>query len=164
VPNSPGWDETHQGIYRNSRVTTVTPDVAAALPPLPEIPRGSFPEWEDHFLPAQPIPAARYPSVADFVSRANAATVTLFVVLCEDGYETAFGDGEFHYFKDVSVVREDAERLMDRKPDEWERLHLRSMTVRLDHGSFAFPDFDARLFDRYKAEQVLAAWEARLRG
>jgi hypothetical protein len=164
VPNSPAWDAAHQGIYRNSRVTAVKPDFAAALPPLPEIPRGPFPEWKEHFLPAKPIRAAKYPSVAGFVARASAATATLFVVLYEDGYETAFGDGEFHYFKDVFVVREDAERLMDQKHGEWERLHLRSMTVKLDQGAFAFPELDLRLFDRYKPEEVLAAMEARLRG
>lgn len=162
VPNSRAWDAAHQGIFRNSRVTAVKPEVSAALPPLPAIPRGPFPEWKEHFLPGKPIPASRYPSAAHFLSSHGA--VTLFVVLYEDTYETALGDGEFHYFKDVFVTREDAQRLLDQKPGEWERLHLRLMTIKLDHGSFAFPDFDARLFDRYEAEQVLAAWEARLRG
>ena len=164
VPNSPVWDAAHQGIYRNSRVTAVRAEVSAALPPLPEIPRGPFPEWKEYFLPDQPIPAAKYPSVACFASSARQATVNLFVVLHEDGYETSFGDGEFHYFRDVFLVREDAQRLMDQKHGEWERLHLRSMTLRLAEGTFAFPEFDLRLFDRYKPEEVLAALEARLRG
>ena len=163
VPNSPEWDEAHQGIYRNSRVTAVRPEVLAALPPLPAIPRGPFPEWKEHFLPDRPIPAAKYPSVAGFIASASEATLTLFVVLHEDAYETSFGDGEFHYFRDVFIVREDVERLLDQKPGEWERLHLRSLTVRIDQGAFAFPEFDCRLFDRYKPEEVLAALEGRLR-
>jgi len=164
VPNSLAWDAAHQSIYRNSRITAVGPEVSAALPPLPAIPRGPFPEWKEHFLPAKPIPAANYPSVAGFVSRASEATVTLFVVLHEDAYETSFGDGEFHYFRDVLITREDAQRLMDQKHGEWERLHLRSMTVRIDGDAFAFPELDLRLFDRYKPEEALAALEARLRG
>lgn len=28
----------------------------------------------------------------------------------EDPYETALGDGEFHYFRDVFLSREDAQR------------------------------------------------------
>ena len=162
--NSPEWDSAHQGIYRNSRVTAVKPAVRAAPPPLPTIPPGPFLEWKGHFLSDRPIPAATYPSVAGFVSSASGATLTLFVVLYEDAYETSFGDGEFHYFRDVFVVREDAERMMDQKPREWERLHLRSATVRLDQGAFAFPDFDCRLFDRYNPEEVLAALDTRLRG
>lgn len=163
VPNSPEWDATHQGIFRNARVTAVKPEKAAALPPLPPIPRGPFPEWKEHFLPRQPIRASKYPRVARYFAAGRHERVTLYVVLHEDIYETSFGDGEFHYFHAVFDAREDAERLMGGKRGEWERLHLRSLTVRLDRGTFGFPDFDMKLFDHYKPEEVLAAWEARLR-
>jgi hypothetical protein len=91
-------------------------------------------------------------------------TVAVFVVLFEDTYETALGDGEFHYFRDVFLTREDAQRYVDRNASESERLHLRSMTLGLDHATFTFPEFTPQLFDRYEAEGVLAALEARLQG
>ena len=78
--NSLEWDGAHQGNYRNTRVTAVKPEVLAALPPLPVIPRGPFPEWKDS-LPDKPVPAAKYPSVAGLISSASGATLKLFVVL-----------------------------------------------------------------------------------
>jgi hypothetical protein len=162
VPDSPEWDAAHQGIFRNARVAAVTPETAAALPPLPPIPSGPFPEWKEHFLPREPISTAKYPRIARFFAAGRHEQVTLCVVLYEDTYETSFGDGEFHYFRDVFDAREDAERVMAGKRGEWERLHLRTMSVRLDRGAFVFTDFAPQLYDRYKPEEVLVAWEARL--
>lgn len=165
VPNSPAWDEIHQRIYRNPRVEEVRPgEFPVPLPPLPETPRGPFPQWKDYFLPQQPLHATRYPSVAGFFEAGKREMVTVFVVLYEDTYETALGDGEFHYFRDVFLTREDAQRYMDQNRKEWERLHLRPMAVQLDHAAFVVPDFNPQLFDHYKVEEVLAALEARLRG
>lgn len=165
VPDSPAWDSIHQGIYRNPRVEEVRPEAfPVPLPPLPEIPRGPFPPWKDHFLPKHPVHAARFPSVAAFFAAGKRESVTVFVVLFEDTYETVFGDGEFHYFRKAFLTREDAQRDMDQDPKEWERLHLRSMMVTLDHATFGFPDFNPQLFDHYEAQEVLAALEASLWG
>jgi hypothetical protein len=85
------------------------------------------------------------------------------VVLSEDIYETNLGDGEFHYFQDVFLTREDAQSYVDRAPAEGERFHLRTMSIRLDSGALSSPDFKIELFDHYTVEEVLKALEARLR-
>ena len=163
VPNSPAWDAIHQRIYRNPRVDEVSPgEFPAPLPPLPEIPRGPFPDWKTYYLPAQPIHASRFPSVARFLEARDPKTAPVFIVLREDTYETMLGDGEFHYFQDVFLTEEHAQRHLEQARSEWERPHLRMMTIRLDSGEFTFPDFNPQLFDRYRMEDVLAALEARL--
>jgi hypothetical protein len=165
VPNSPTWDAAHQRIYRNSRVEAARLDeFPTALPPLPEIPQGPFADWRDYFLPRRPIRAWRYPSLAKFLKARNQETVTVFVVLDEDIYEAAFGDGEFHYFRDVFLSREDAQRYMDQNQTEWHRFHLRTMAIKLEHRVFVFPDFQPELFDHYEAKEVLTALQARFRG
>jgi len=74
------------------------------------------------------------------------------------------GDGEFHYFGDVFLSREEAQDYMDQNRGEWDRFHVRTMSIQLDRGVFVFPDFRPERYDRYKAEEVLEALEARLRG
>ena len=165
VPNSPTWDAVHQCIYRNFRVEAIRLDTfPAPLRPLPEIPQGLFPAWRDYFLPKRPIRAWRYRALAKFLKARDHETVTVFVVLDEDIYETAFGDGEFHYFREVFHSREKAQRYMEQNQSEWHQFHLRTMAIKLEHRVFVFPDFQPELFDHYKVKEVLTALEARLRG
>ena len=164
VPDSPAWDSTHQSIYRNPRVEAVKPEDVVSLPPLPDIPRGPFPSWKEHFLPKHPVRASTFPRVAALFEAGTREAVTVFVVLFEDTYETVLGDGEFHYLRKVFLTREDAQRYVDQTATESERLHLRSMTLGLDHATFVFPEFDPQLFDHYEAEEVLRALEASVRG
>lgn len=165
VPNSPIWDAVHQRIYRNPRVEEVSPDeFEPRLPSLTEIPRGPFPEWREYFLPEHPINASQYSSVSKFLKGEEDETATVFVVLHEDRYETMLGDGEFHYLGGVFLTREEAQDYMGQNRGEWSRLHLRTMSVKLDHDVFAFPDFRPERYDRCRAEEVLQALEARLRG
>jgi hypothetical protein len=165
VPNSPTWDAAHQCIYRNFRVEGIRLDAfPAPLPALPKIPHDLFPDWRDYFLPKRPIRAWRYRTVAKLLKARDQETVTVFVVLDEDIYETAFGDGEFHYFRDVFLTRDDAQRYMDQNQSEWHRFHLRTMAIQLEHKVLVFPDFQPELFDHYEVKKVLTALEARLRG
>jgi hypothetical protein len=163
VPNSPAWDWVHQRIYRNARVEEVRPDeFPAPLPTIPEIPSGPFPDWRSYFLPQQPIHASAYPRAAEFLKAQKDGMAAVFIVLSEDVYETTLGDGEFHDFDQVSLTEEDAQRHIDQNRSRWNRLHLRTMTIRLDHEVFVFPDFNPELFDRYSAEEVLRALETLL--
>jgi hypothetical protein len=165
VPDSPIWDAVHQRIYRNPRVEEVNPEEFQPRPPLlPEIPCGPFPEWKEYFLPEQPINASQYPSVTKFLKGQEDETVMVFVVLHEDTYETMLGDGEFHYLGGVFLTREEAQDYMGQNRGEWNRFHLRTMSIKLAHDAFLFPDFRPERYDRYKAEEVLIELEVRLRG
>jgi hypothetical protein len=161
VPSSPIWDAVHQRIYRNPRVEAVTAQESEPpLPPLPDIPRGPFPEWKEYFLPERPIDVSRYPSVGRFLRGQRKGRVTVSVLLHEDRYETALGDGEFHYFQGVFLSGEEAQSYMDQNRGEWDVLHVRTMSIQLEHGKFTFPDFSPERYDRYRAEEVLEALEA----
>jgi hypothetical protein len=166
VPNSPSWDSVHQRIYRNPRVEVARPEeFPSPLPPVPESPPGPFPSWKEHFLPQQPIPSSKYPSVTGLLKKSRSEEkLTVFVVLFEDPYETALGDGEFHYFRGVFLTEADAQRYMDKNRSKGERFYLRTMSIKLDQEVFVFPDFDPELFDHYQAEEVLAALESLLEG
>ncbi len=165
VPRSPVWDAVHQRIYRNPRVEELNSEgLQPRLPSLPEIPQGPFPEWREYFLPERPIRASRFPSVAKFLNRREGKAVIVFVALHEDAYETMLGDGEFHYLKGVFLTEEEARVDIDRNRGEWDRFHVRTMSIQLDRGVFVFPDFRPELYDRYWPEEVLEALEARLRG
>jgi hypothetical protein len=164
VPNSPNWNWVHQRIYRNPRVEEATPDAfPVPLPPLPETPPGPFPERKDYFLPEQPIQASAYPLVTRFLTTQKENTAAVFVVLSEDRYETLLGDGEFHHFKHVFLTQEEAQRFMDQNRSEGESFHLRAMTIKLDYEVLAFPDFEQKLFDEHKVEEVVKALESLLR-
>jgi len=165
VPESPTWDSVHQRLYFDRRwVETVNPgELPEPLPPLPEIPPGPFPHATEYYKPKQPIGASEYPSVTAFLKAQSDKTAKVVVVLSEDIYETNLGDGEFHYFRDVFLTQEDAQRDMDRDLDKGERFHLRTMSIRLDSGVLGFPDFNMELFDHYTPEEVLKALEARVR-
>ena len=115
-------------------------------------------------MPEQPIHASQFPSVAKFLEGQEDEAVIVFVVLHEDSYETMLGDGEFHYFGGVFLTEEEAQADIDRNRGEWDRFHVRTMSVRQDRGAFAFPDFRPERYDRYQVEEVPEALEARLRG
>ena len=165
VPGSPTWDMVHQRLYFDRRwVETVNPgELPEPLPPLPEIPPGPFPHPTEYYKPKRTIGASEYPSVTAFLKTRSDKTASVVVVLFEDIYETCLGDGEFHYFRDVFLTQEDAQRDMDRDPDKGERFHLRTMSIQLDSGALSSPDFKIELFDHYTVEEVLKALEARLR-
>jgi hypothetical protein len=164
VPESPTWDRVHQRLYLDRRwVETVNPhELPAPLPPIPEIPPGPFPHPREYFVPEGPINALEYPSVTGLLK--TRGEVTVFVVLFEDPYETALGDGEFHFFRDVFLNRADAQRYIDQNKSTGEQFHLRTMSIMLDSGTLGFPDFRVELFDRYTVEEVLKTLEAHLRG
>jgi hypothetical protein len=164
VPESPTWDSAHQRLYFDRRwVETVNPnELPEPIPPIPEIPRGPFPHPSEYFMPERHLDVSKYPYVKTFLRTRSDETVTVIVVLHEDLYETYLGDGEFHYFQDVFLTREDAQRATGLYPDKEERFHLRTMTIKLDSGALDFPDFRVELFDHYTVEQVLQRLEARL--
>lgn len=165
VPGSPEWDSVHQSIYLNPRVESVQPaELPAGTPPVPEAPPGPYPKPESHYLPARPVRATEYPAVAALVESQAGQPLRVHVTLSEDLYETRFGDGEFHYLDDVFLSREEATLSADSQDQELSRVHLREISIAIRDGCFDFPLFDHRLFDRYRAEQVLERLEAKLRG
>jgi hypothetical protein len=102
---SVAWDAQHQGAFRNSRAA---PIAAAALKargipwPDPTAYRGAARQWKDNFASEVPFSAVHesvhmsaHGSVLGKLAGGSALPVHL--ILYEDLYETAFGDGKFLY-------------------------------------------------------------------
>ena len=164
-PNSFEWDAVHQQIYRNHRVEVVDiAELAFSLPELPAPPERAeqpFP-WKEQLLPKRPTKASTYPLIKKMLEAKKDRTVTVFVVLDEDAYESIFGDGEFHYLKKLFLAKKDADQYIRRKQSEWKRFHLRTITIKLDGEVLSFESFEARLYDHHKAVDVLRSLERRL--
>lgn len=160
APDSPEWDSVHQRIYRNHRVTKVEMDrLPAGTPSLPQVP--PEPVVDEQKAP-DPIPTSAFPKLHEALTERPDSTLRVHVLLHEDGYESAFGDGEFHYLRGVFPDEEEATAEMERDRGEWDRFHLRTMSIRLDADAdaFAFPDFHLERYDRYTPKEVLEALEA----
>lgn len=155
IPDSPRWDDFHQQIFRAYRVQMLDPtDLPPSLQTVPPIPVGPFPSAKSYLAPDSPIPAATYPHAA---ARLAENSLTIYVLLHEDLYETKFGDGQFHYLRSVHLSEDKARAAIEKLTGEGSGCHLRTATIRLDDGVFAFPRFEVKLFDRHKAADVLAA-------
>jgi len=111
------WDGLHQAVYRNSRATQI--DAAAlkarGIPwPEPTVYRSSSRQWKDNFTSAVPFSAV-HESVLGRLTSGSALPV--YLILYEDLYETAFGDGKFLYphaaFWDAAQGKSCLERLQD---------------------------------------------------
>ena len=104
-PGSIVWDSVHQEVYRNHRAESKTAeDLRKSGVPLP--PQEALPsplpkakKWEDNFR--REIPFDEIPERLRSVLIGSPDPKTLFLVLYEDRYETAFGDGKFLYPKAI---------------------------------------------------------------
>jgi hypothetical protein len=164
VPESPDWDAIHQMIFRNHRVTSISVEnLPAGMPNIPEVPPGPFPEWTEYFAPKVKVRESEYTAVARLFKIRPGVVVSVFVVLFEDQYESAFGDGVFHYFQDVFLTREEAETFIERNAKEWTQYHLRTISISITNEVFDFPDWKLERYDRYDVMEVLKVIEARLR-
>jgi hypothetical protein len=97
APNSRAWDAQHQGTYRNSRSTPIGEAAlkARGIPlPDPAAYSNTALQWKDNFASA--VASSAVHDVA-LEMLANGTVHLAHLILYEDRYETAFGDGKFLY-------------------------------------------------------------------
>ena len=97
APNSRAWDAQHQGTYRNSRSTPIGEAAlrARGIPwPDPAAYSSTSLQWKDNFASAVASSAVHESAL---VILADGAVHSVHLILYEDRYETAFGDGKFLY-------------------------------------------------------------------
>jgi len=116
-PETRAWDGHHQWIYLQGRA--VRCELPSGVPPLP----ASFPPSRDSWIadpPERLSPSAEPGSpVFERVRSAPGCRLRVFVVLREDAYESAFGDGIFRYFDSAHLDRAAAEsRIAARKASD----------------------------------------------
>ncbi len=94
------WDSFHQGVYRNHRASRLTSEdlERRGIPPPPADRYSGAPAvaWKDQFNAEMSLSAVP-PGILDRLTEDASRERSVYLVLYEDVYETAFGDGCFLY-------------------------------------------------------------------
>jgi len=156
-PDSVTWDAVHQRVYRNFRADPISREkLPADLPPPPD---SIAPEL---LIPPPPPPEeiflrADYPNLDRRLQECD-GTTPIFLVLQEDLYESAFGEGVFHYPE--KVVFSDAEAYsLKAASDSVYAYHVRAGLVWIDRDRICC-EVPGRLFDHFSIDVVLRMAEA----
>jgi len=156
----------HQRLYRNMRADQIQKsDLPKNLPEPPDcIPNKELELLGKPFPAPEPVSAASFPLLSRKVVAEGKGGLTLYVILDEDQYESSFGDGEFHYLKKVFFDEAQAGRFLEDNKEEWIRLHLRKLDIRVRGAILECPSLKFELFDEYTLGEAFAAAEALLSG
>lgn len=155
------WDRLHQAIYRDGRfVSPLTPAQVAELPPLPAVEEAAAQTWADSLGRGDRQHTSRVPLLAEALADGQERTV--YVVLDEDTYETAVGDGEFHYLKGAFLSEEKAKALATRLEVPYKKAHLRVMSVQRQGDQVFMPVFAPQTYDQCTVTGILGKLEESL--
>jgi hypothetical protein len=148
------WDSVHQRVYRNFRADRIEKE---QLPPsLPQPPTEVPLEVMNPPPPPlpKPIRTEDFPAVAEYLHRCSGrGTAAFHLVLFEDRYESACGDGEFHYPEIVFFDLKDAENYEGDKSGCY-KYHIRPGVIWLDQDVIRY-EVPGRIFDHFSGEEVL---------
>jgi hypothetical protein len=170
-PESKAWDWYHQMVFRQGRAQPCDwADIADRLPPVPD----GVPPPEKYHLPEPPEPEARQAKAGSKLSAHVAAAggrLPIYVVLYEDCYESAFGDGVFRNFDGAFFDESAAQAYIAKKIKRVAResrnmvaYHLRTMHLEVRDGNLALDSDGAGLspFDHLTLSDVTDDLAARL--
>ena len=158
-PGTVSWDSLHQEIYRNYKFTPCKINEVYDLPPLPQIPKVESIQWKDNFLPDKETKASGYPNIRKLLKEFPDQSITLFILLFEDRYETALGDGKFLYYKGKIYFSEsDAADYSEKNTSDEKygpKYHVRSIKIRLENDSINPVDFEVGMFEHFELIKIL---------
>ncbi len=148
------WDAVHQRVYRNFRANRIAMEqLPSSLPPLPT----QLPPEAINPPPSptpKPIRTEDYPVVTTYLkSCSGVGTAAIHLVLYEDNYESACGDGEFHYPEIAFFDLRDAENYKGDKSGDY-RYHIRPGVIWLDREEIGCK-VPGRMFDHFSREEIL---------
>jgi hypothetical protein len=150
-------DDTDEELNSNTEIEKE--QLPPSLPPYPtEVP----PEVMNPALPPLPKPIRKddFPDVAEYLRGCEGrGTAAIHLVLCEDTYESSFGDGVFHYaevaYFDLSAAKKhQGEDQDDRMQAGLYNYHIRPGVIWLDGDTIGY-EVPCRMFDRFSGEEVL---------
>ncbi len=162
------WDSLHQTAYRQGRMERLEPSElerrGISPPPAERYAGARSMEWKDNFtseIALDEVPAA----VTSMLPRSPSGEAPVYLVLCEDRYETALGDGRFLYpacaFLDEGAARE---RLRTLESDEASsgqstlgyRYTLKTVRLRIDEARRALTaDLNIEPYEHFSLSDVL---------
>jgi len=163
-PSSVEWDGFHQGAYANHRATRLSVDDLArrgiVLPALDQYRGRPSGRWEDRFPIEMPVDEAP-PALR---ARLEPASLTVYLALLEDRYETAHGDGKFLYPEAAFLDRNAADvwirATVEAEPDparrDWYEYSVRPVALRLDPARRAVVMDPPGLFEHYGIRDVVS--------
>ncbi|MEK7467370.1 MAG: hypothetical protein AAB074_08150 [Planctomycetota bacterium] len=157
------WDAFHQQAYRNFRGERLSPDdVRSRGIPLPAIPEGDglppLKNWSDNFRSS--LPLKEVPRPIRWRVEAASGAKPAWVVLEEDLYESAQGDGRFLY--PVAAFWEEAEAMSlaamkNTGPTAAHPSHtVKEVKLRIDHGHGVMrAALGIGMFEHYSLDDVV---------
>lgn len=162
------WDSFHQGVYRNFRADRLTSEdlEQRGIPPPPANEYGRIPAvlWKDQFNAEIPLSAVP-PGILDRLKEDGSWQRSVYLVLYEDVYETAFGDGCFWYPQAAFWTENDARIFLRlRLTQESERpanqlgykYRLKEIRLRADEtGQKLAAALDVESYEHYSVDDVV---------
>ena len=152
--DSARWDAVHQRVYRNFRADRIEKDqFPAFLPPPPtELPPEAINPPPPP--PPKPIRTEDFPVVTEYLHNSEGrGTAAIHLVLCEDIWESSYGDGVFHYPEIVFFDLESA-KSYEGNGTGWDRFHIRPGVIWLDGDTIGY-EVPRRVFDHFSGKEVL---------
>ncbi len=160
-PETKSWDRYHQKVFLQGKADDCKfSDIVDEVPPLPT----EFPPPAKYHV-KDPSEKSVRPS-DELLKKIRAAPderLPVCVVLYEDSYESALGDGIFRYFESAHLDDEAAKAHIDQyyASKKWSELYLRKVYLTLSVGSLALVTEDSNLspFDHFTKEQIVSDLE-----
>lgn len=158
-PETRIWDCYHQKVYLQGRADPCSfSDLADRVPPLP----AQFPPPQNFHTgdpPEPPTPNVLPGSwVFEKVKDAPNRRLSIYVVLKEDTYESAVGDGIFRYFKSAHFDRKDAKSNIKKelKSSEFYSYHIRKIYLIISDNEVILDikGCDLSPFDHFTRQQI----------
>jgi hypothetical protein len=161
--DSPEYDAFHQKIFRQHKTEAVTPaELDPAPPPLPlplAVPVDGPGRGEDTDAPCGP-----YPRLSRWARERGERGVTVYVVLSEDLYESACGDGRYLELETVTLSQQEAESIASRHRGQYTGASVESFTLQHEGGRLRSDDYRSFRFGRHRLRDLLTRLERRLGG
>jgi hypothetical protein len=161
-PSSEAFDYFHQTIYRNERADVLDGERHQDLPPLPdEVTQAMI--QEQTVEPDAKVSVIEFPYIGQYLAERPGQSMQVYVVLREDKYETACGDGCYRYFDSVFLQpRHAKDRINSIEVGGDYSGSLRQLNIRRDGQVITIPDHAPKLFEHYALQDVLRILSERI--
>ncbi len=165
---SVAWDSFHQGVYRNPKANRLTSEdlERRGIPPPPADQYRGAPAvaWKDQFNAELPLSAVP-PGILDRLKEHGSRETSVYLVLYEDVYETAFGDGCYLYPQAAFWSEQEAQSFLqlclkkesERPKDEvGYKYRLKEIRFRTDEtGQKLSADLNIETYEHYSVDDVV---------